>query len=127
MTNDQTPAGDDGRDEYPDDRFVVTVVVTSEQAADLIGRGELDLGDHPTFAPIDEDRARLTVFASRSQIGALQSEGFDVEVGDNMSALGRARASEVGQGDRFDGGRVAPRGIGRKIGGRGPDVGQVPS
>ena len=123
MTDYKTPVGDD----YPEDRFVATVVVTREQAAALIGRAEFDLGDHPRFEPIDDERARLTVFASRSQLDDLQSEGLDVAVGENMSALGRSRASEVGQGDRFDGGRSAPRGIGRKIGGPGSGVGNVPS
>ena len=53
-----------------------------------------------------------------TQIADLRAAGFAVAVGDNESAAGRARQADIGQGDRFEGGRVPPRGIGRKVGGK---------
>jgi hypothetical protein len=38
-----------------------------------------------------------------------------VEVGENVMAEAQARLAEVGAGDRFDGGRIAPRGLGEAI------------
>jgi hypothetical protein len=37
-----------------------------------------------------------------------------LEVGENAAELAKQRMEEVGRGDRFEGGRVAPRGLGRK-------------
>jgi hypothetical protein len=104
-------------DERDDDKFAVRVkVVQRDQADELLRRGEFDFGDHPNVTPNPDGSGGLALFVSRAQIEALQGEGFDVEVLSNQSARARERVAEVGQGDRFEGGKVPPRGIGQKIG-----------
>lgn len=63
----------------------------------------------------DKGRVALSVLATKAQIERLQSAGLQVEVGENASAMGRVRQAEVAPGDRFDGGRIPPKGLGRKI------------
>ena len=113
-TND--PPSEPGEPE--DDRFAVRITVDREGARRLTQRTDLDFGDRPHIRPQSENRAILEAFATRSQIAELRAEGYAVAVGANESAAGRARQAEVGRGDRFEGGRVRPNGLGRKVGGR---------
>jgi hypothetical protein len=119
MSDPQTTQPDDERD---DDVFAVRVKVQPGQAEELLRRGQFDFGDHPHVTPNPDGSSGLDLFVPRSQIDGLQSEGYEVEVASNQSARARERVAEVGQDDRFEGGRVPPRGIGRKFGGGGtPD------
>ena len=121
MTDDAAAPNDGEPGEQASDQFVVRLAVTSEQAADLLGRGEFDFGDHPNISVDTDGTGKLALFLTRAQLETLRGEGYQVEVGANMSARARERVTEVGQGDRFEGGRVTPRGLGRKIDGRGDD------
>jgi hypothetical protein len=118
-----TPGGDDDRsreragDERPEDQFYARVTVTREQAAELLRRG-LDFGDRPHVSPNPDGTGDLDLFLTQGQIDGLRADGFAVEMGPNLSARARERLAEVGQGDRFEGGRTPPRGLGQKIGGR---------
>jgi hypothetical protein len=114
--NDARPPGE----ERDGDIFAVRARVTEEQALELVGRGGLDYGDRPNFDRGPDGTGTLDLFLSRDQIEGLRGDGIEVEVVNNQSARARERMAEVGEGDRFDGGRVLPTGIGRKIGGRGP-------
>lgn len=106
-------------DEQDGDVFAVRATVTREQALELIGRGGLDYGDRPHWTEGADGAGRLDLFVSRAQLEQLESEGYRVDIDSNQSARARERLAEVGEGDRFEGGRVPPRGLGRKIGGRG--------
>ena len=65
---------------------------------------------------VDErQRPTITVLVTKEQIERLQSAGAQVEVGENASATGRERQKEVSTGDRFEGGKVPPKGLGRKV------------
>ena len=55
---------------------------------------------------------------SRPQADAIRARGMTVDVVSNQSSRARARIAELAEGDRYEGGKVTPRGIGRKIGGR---------
>ena len=105
-------------DELDDDQFAVRVTVTRAQAEELLRRDDLDFGDHSRFGENPDGTGSLDLFVSRAEIAALRAGGYVIEVGANLSARARDRLAEVGQGDRFEG-RMPPRGIGRKIGGRG--------
>lgn len=107
-------------DERDGDIFAVQAKVTEEQAIDLLGRGGLDYGDRPNFAPSPDGTGSLDLFVSREQIERLRDDGIEVDIVNNQSARARERLADVGEGDRFDGGKVAPTGIGRKFGGREP-------
>ena len=117
MTDDAVAPNDGEPGEQAGDQFVVRLAVTSEQAAELLGRGEFDFGDHPNISVETDGTGRLALFLTRAQIETLRSEGYQAEVGPNMTARARQRVTEVGQGDRFEGGRTTPRGLGRKISG----------
>ena len=107
-------------EEQDGDIFAVRARVTEDQAVELIGRGGFDYGDRPHFTKSADGSGSLDLFVSKAQIKRLGDDGIQVEVVNNQSARARERMAEVGEGDRFDGGRVRPTGIGRKIGGRGP-------
>ena len=115
MTDDSHQRPDN---ELKDDQFAVRVKVTPVQAEELMVRRRLDFGDHPNISPNPDGTGNLDLFVSRAEIAVLQAEGYQIEIGANLSARARARLTEVGQGDRFEGGRIPPRGLGRKIGGR---------
>ena len=104
------------------DTFAVRVDVTREQVHELLSRGGIDYGDHANFTERGRGRGQLVLFLSQGQIDALRGEGYDVEIVSNQSARGRERLAEVGQGDRFEGGRIAPRGIGHKVGRQSPHL-----
>jgi FMN phosphatase YigB (HAD superfamily) len=106
-------------EERDDDLFAIRVKVQPEQAENLVRRGDFDFGDHPHLTPNPDGSSSLNLFVPKTQIEALEREGYEVEVVSNQSARARERLAEVGQGDRFEGGKVAPRGIGRLIGGAG--------
>jgi hypothetical protein len=106
-------------DERETDQFAVRVKVTREQAGALLRREEFDFGDHPRITENPDGTGNLDLFISRAQIEALRAEGYEVDVGHNLSARARSRLNEIGRGDRFEGGRVPPRGLGRKLGGTG--------
>jgi hypothetical protein len=126
MTDDNAPPGGSDAD---DDQFAVRLKVSRVQADEILRRGSFDFGDRPHISPNPDGTGSLDLFLDRRQIESLRAEGFEVEVGLNQSARGRERLTEVGQGDRFEGGKIPPRGLGRKIGGRvgsgdvGPDDG----
>jgi len=111
--------GESGGGEQADDVFAVRVGVTRDQARALLERGTYDFGDHPHITPNADGTGGLDLFVTRAQAAELEAEGVGVAFGHNQSARARARIAELGEGDRYEGGRVIPRGLGRKIGGRG--------
>jgi len=122
------PGSQDRDDGIPADKYVVKISVTPETVIELLRSFELDVGDRPHIEPAAEGRGTLHAFAPQAQIRRLQAAGYIVEVGENASETGRQRMAEVPEGDRFQGGRTAPRGIGRKPGrnegtGLGPEAG----
>src|SRR6266568_4552441 len=112
MTDEKVGRSDDERD---DDKFAVRVKVTGGQAEKLLRRGGLDFGDRPNIRENPDGTGSLNLFVTRADIETFRAEGYEIEVGANLSARARDRLAEVGQGDRFDGGRIPPQGIGRKI------------
>lgn len=104
-------------DEELPDLFEVRITVTQDDFATLIETYPLDLGCRPHIEMNTDGTGTLQAFASEERIRQLEAAGYRVERGENVSALGRERQKEVGVGDRFQGGRVTPRGLGRKPGG----------
>ena len=113
VDEDARPPGE----ERDGDVFAVRAKVSEDQALDLLRRGGLDYGDRPRFRLEPDGTGRLDLFVSRAQIEALQGDGIEVDIVNNQSARSRERMAEVGEGDRFDGGKVPPTGLGRKIDG----------
>lgn len=95
------------------DLFDAHLIGPSETVLRAIAMHELDVGcRHATVERSAGDAISVQIFASTKQLDAIESEGVKVERGDNISAIARERFSEVGKGDRFDGGRSYPEGLG---------------
>jgi len=119
--NDQTSSNDSNQKQpehpTPRDLYEARITGSREELAKALQSFELDVGcRHPHVEPNPDRSATLLVYAHKDRIRELLDAGYKVEVGENVSELGRQRQKEVGQGDRFEGGRVAPRGLGEKPG-----------
>lgn len=116
-------AGDSAKGEPLPDKFAVRIAVTRESMRKLFGEHVLDVGDHPLVEEQPDGTGMLLAYVPESQVKELQVGGYRVEVGENVSEIARQRQAEVGKGDRFEAGRVAPVGLGKKPGKRSGSVG----
>jgi hypothetical protein len=106
-------------DDLPD-LFDVRITVTRAGFAELMQKFPgLDLGCRPHIDPNPDGTGTLQAFVSEERIRELEDAGYTLIKGENVSALGREHRKEIGIGDRFQGGRVTPRGLGSKPGRRG--------
>jgi hypothetical protein len=106
------------------DRFEVRITGTDETLARLLHSFDLDVGCRHAHVDRNPDgSATILVFASEARLAEIQAAGYRAEKGDNVSARGRALRKQIGVGDRFEGGRVAPTGFGVK--GRGGGQGRA--
>jgi hypothetical protein len=82
-----------------------------EQLTEIVRREDLDLG-----RPKKTDAGEWAVEAYGPQKVAtrLRKAGLRVDVDTEFEARAAARRTDVGTGDRFEGGRLPPRGLGRK-------------
>jgi hypothetical protein len=103
-------------DEIPPDLYAARITGSRETLAKVMQEPALDFGCRPHGNLNPDGSATLQVYATEERIAQLQAAGYQVERGENVSAIGRERRSEIGKGDRFDGGRIAPRGLGEKPG-----------
>ncbi len=53
-------------------------------------------------------------YVPEALLAKLKHAGVDFKVLEDMTATGEARQKQVGKGDRFEGGKKAPRGLGKK-------------
>ena len=121
MVDENLPGNSDqprqGEDALPD-LFEVRITVSQDEFTRLIENIPLDLGCRPHIEMNPDGTGTVQAFASEARIRELEAAGYRVEQGENVSAVGRVRQREVGTGDRFQGGRVTPRGLGIKSGRR---------
>lgn len=100
-----------------DDLFHVRVSATDADRIYLLPQEhpDIDFGCRP--APRSNlSGAEVDVFMSQAKIDELNAAGvLSLEVGINASDFARERMTEVGEGDRFAGGTIAPVGLGRAI------------
>jgi hypothetical protein len=119
MTDPTGGGGADPREpgaDAPPDRFAVRITLTREAYHELTRRFDLDLGCRPRVEVNADGTGTVLAYADEARIAELEAAGYALQRGENVSALGRERQREVGVGDRFQGGRIAPRGLGRKPG-----------
>jgi hypothetical protein len=97
------------------DLYEVRITGSREAIAQVLRQFELDVGcRHPHVEANPDRTATVLVYATEQRVRELEANGYKAEKGENISAVGRSRQAEVGKGDRFDGGRQAPRGLGEK-------------
>jgi hypothetical protein len=77
---------------------------------DLLSRG-LDYGCRPQVRRADDGSYTLLVIGTAEQLDGLRRDGFVLEPGVPPD---RSRYA-IGEGDRFAGGTVVPRGLGEKV------------
>jgi hypothetical protein len=106
--------GKDGAQYNPPDLFEARVTGDRATIDKLMKEPGIDLGCRPHPEVNLDGTGTLLVYASEERIAKLEAEGYKLERGENVSELGRQRLKEVGEGDRFEGGRVTPRGLGDK-------------
>jgi hypothetical protein len=98
------------------DLFYVTIqTANSEVMGQLLREYPLDYGCRPNPVRQIDGSLIIQAMASLLEIEQLRQAGFLIEVGENATELARQRIQEVGRGDRFEGGQVAPRGLGLKV------------
>ncbi|MEH6471239.1 MAG: hypothetical protein V7752_08315 [Halopseudomonas sp.] len=98
----------------PGDRFLTVLYASDRDCLARLLRNEiLDVG--PIQSRADADEIEVHLYVDTSKIQLLKKAGWKLEVRENLSEIGRKRQKEVGKGDRFDGGRIIPTGLGKKI------------
>ena len=96
------------------DKFEVRVTAHPEAMDELFRRFPVDVGCRHPHAECNEDGSlTVLVYANQELIEAIDAAGFALKRGENVSAIGRERQAEIGMGDRFEGGRTYPKGLGR--------------
>ena len=107
----QEDTGSKTHGDTPADKYRTTIIIASLEEARVLVR---DRGfDLVQTKALDEGKGfHLTFFLNLEEIEQLRAYKLQPEVGENVSELGLKRQTEVGQGDRFDGGRLAPKGLG---------------
>lgn len=93
----------------PEYRLSGSVIVGNEEGLRELLRRPLDFGCKPVVMRLPDGRFQVTVIGTEATLLDLAGPQLEVAV-----HRGQEGPTEVGQGDRFDGGRVAPRGLGRK-------------
>ena len=89
----------------------VVRVPDEQKLRELLSRGgRLDFGCKPTVIPEAAGGFSVPVIGDAEVLEALQSDGFDL----TLHEL-REPQEDVGKGDRFKGGAVAPHGFGEKV------------
>ncbi|MCE0761450.1 hypothetical protein LWC35_00745 [Pseudonocardia kujensis] len=81
----------------------------------LLATEGVDPGCRPRPRWVGES-IEIEVYVDEDALSGLNSDPtLVVEAAQNLRALGSAGRAEVGVGDRFDGGRIAPRGLGEAV------------
>ena len=95
----------------------IRIIIRSEsreQLLEILRREDLDLNcGGPKETPTRE-AWMVEAYVSEEQASRLQKAGVRVEIDKDFEERSSSRRAEVEYGDRFEGGRRPPRGIGRK-------------
>jgi hypothetical protein len=90
-------------------RLSASITVDGEEALRKLLRQPLDFGCKPVVTRLPGDRYRVTVIGTEGTLRELADGEREID----FQPIPDVRA-EVGEGDRYEGGRVVPRGFGRK-------------
>jgi hypothetical protein len=93
-------------------RLVITVE-SREALRELITQEDLDLECGGGGQTADGEFT-IEAYAPESVAGRLKNAGYRVQVDTSFALRAASRQLEVGSGDRFAAGDIAPQGLGRK-------------
>ena len=85
-----------------------------EALAKLVREFRLDIGGAGGLRRLPDDTVRMEAYAPEQVLDKLKEAGGVFEIIEDATKVGKERQKEVGRGDRFEGGKKAPRGLGRK-------------
>jgi hypothetical protein len=95
-------------------RLEAIIRVPNEESLRALFARPLDFGCRPTVIREPAGGFTVPVIGTAAELERLRRDGIEMTVREL-----RERPTDVGEGDRFQGGRVAPRGFGRKVGRQG--------
>lgn len=114
MTNSRKPPKKKSRKQLERDVFLTVLYAPDRDSlARLLQEETLDVG--PMHGRPDSKEMEVHLYANKEQIEKLKKDGWKLDVQNNLSEVGRKRQREVGKGDRFKSGNIAPKGLGKKI------------
>lgn len=97
----------------PSDILAVEIYATDiEILRELVGTHPYDFGCRPHVFPVRDGVFMTPAFVTNDQLSKLQNENFDVQVKEVGIPIERRSETTVGKGDRFNGGQIAPHGLG---------------
>jgi hypothetical protein len=68
---------------------------------DLVRKYHVDVLRETARRPDEEGKYRVDAVVDEDQIGVIETNGYTVEVREDIEAVGKARQAEVGQGNRY--------------------------
>lgn len=99
----------------PPEQFQVRIFLDSTaQAQEFLLNNQLDYGCRPSVRR-DGDRLVIPALCAKAQITSLKRSGFQIEVGESLRTMKTEMLTQVGKGDRFKKGKLAPVGFGLKL------------
>lgn len=88
---------------------------TRESLSKLLKKQPLDIGGGgPSLQ--NDGTVRVEAYVPEELLDKLKKSGWDFEIIEDATKVGKERQKEVGRGDRFEGGKILPRGLGKKEG-----------
>jgi hypothetical protein len=74
----------------------------------------LDTGGAGGARTQPDGTVRMEAYVPEEVLAKLEKAGATFEVIEDATKVGKERQKEVGRGDRYEGGKVVPRGLGKK-------------
>lgn len=113
-TTEKTEANDASQSPLNGDIFDVLLFAPNKESLTTLLK-KFPMDDGPIEIDPETKSLKAHFFVDEKQIAHLKKEGWQLEVLINLSEVGRMRQKEVGEGDRFKGGAIAPKGLGKKF------------
>lgn len=80
----------------------------------LVRKYNLDIWGTGGLEETPEGTATVEGYVPETALDKMKTAGLDFDVIEDATKVGKARQKQVGQGDRFEGGKIAPKGLGTK-------------
>ena len=113
-TKEPTQSGSTKQESARDIFHIVLHAPNRKSLHEFLRKKTLDLGAIRSLP--DTQELAVDMFVNKGQIAYLKKTGWKFDVQENLSEVGRRRQLEVGKGDRFEGGKKPPKGLGKKTG-----------
>lgn len=85
-----------------------------ETLAEWVRQFQLDIWGAGGPRTLPDGTLSMEAYVPEKVLDKLKKAGAVFDVIEDATKVGKERQKEVGRGDRFEGGKIAPRGLGRK-------------